>query len=346
MTSQVARSKTSAGRFISNRHFLMLGLVVLVLILLVTVVWSIMLGAADISPQVVLKSIFEFDNSFDHLVIRTVRLPRVVAGVLVGAALAVAGAIMQGLTRNPLASPGILGINAGAAFAVVVGVYLLGSPSLSVYAVLAMIGASITAVIVYGLGSMGRGGATPLRLTLAGVVMTSFVGSFTTAILILDQDTLDQIRFWTVGSLSGRDWALISQTAPYMLIGLLAGMLLARQITTISLGEDIAMGLGQSTFVVKAFSAASVILLAGGAVALAGPVGFVGLVAPHLARFLAGVDYRWILPYSALLGALMVSVGDMAARMVIRPLELPVGVMMALIGAPFFIYLARWKVKS
>jgi iron complex transport system permease protein len=335
------------SRLLGSRALLLPGLFIGLLVIALMLVGSIMLGAAEISPDVVIDSLTEFDEtSFDHLVIRTVRLPRVVAGVIVGAALAVAGAIMQGLTRNPLASPGLLGINAGAAFAVVLGVYIMGNPPLSVYAVLALIGATLAAIVVYGLGSMGRGGATPLRLTLAGVILTAFISAFTTALLITDQDTLDQIRFWTVGSLAGRDWDLVWQTAPYMLTGLVGGLLLARQITTISLGEEIALGLGQNTTLVKALAAIAVVLLAGGAVALAGPIGFVGLVAPHVVRFLVGVDYRWILPYSALMGALLVTVGDMVARIIIRPQELPVGVMMALLGAPFFVYLARWKVKS
>ena len=332
---------------LSKRYALFVGLPISCVLVLLLLVWSIMLGAADISTSTVIDALFAFDaTSFDHLVIQTVRLPRVVAGAFVGASLAVAGAIMQGLTRNPLASPGILGINAGASFAVVLAVYVMGSPPLSVYAVFAMIGATLAAIVVYGLGSMGRGGATPLRLTLAGVILTAFLTSFTTALLITDQDTLDQIRFWTVGSLAGRDWELFQQTAWYMVFGMIGALLLARQITTISLGEDIAAGLGQNTVLVKGLAAIAVVFLAGGAVALAGPIGFVGLVAPHLVRFFAGVDYRWILPYSALMGAVLVIGGDMVARVIIRPQELPVGVMMGLIGAPFFIYLARWKVKS
>ncbi len=332
---------------LSKRYALFVGLPISCVLVLLLLVWSIMLGAADISTSTVIDALFAFDaTSFDHLVIQTVRLPRVVAGAFVGASLAVAGAIMQGLTRNPLASPGILGINAGASFAVVLAVYIMGSPPLSVYAVFAMIGATLAAIVVYGLGSMGRGGATPLRLTLAGVILTAFLTSFTTALLITDQDTLDQIRFWTVGSLAGRDWELFQQTAWYMVFGMIGALLLARQITTISLGEDIAAGLGQNTVLVKGLAAIAVVFLAGGAVALAGPIGFVGLVAPHLVRFFAGVDYRWILPYSALMGAVLVIGGDMVARVIIRPQELPVGVMMGLIGAPFFIYLARWKVKS
>lgn len=330
-----------------KRFWLVVGLIIGIALLLLMLVAGIMLGAAEISPQTVIDALFNYDESlFEHLIIQTVRLPRVLAGALAGASLAVAGAIMQGVTRNPLASPGILGVNAGAAMAVVIAVYLLGDIPLSMYAGFAMIGATVTAAIVYGLGSMGRGGATPLRLTLAGVIMTSFAGSFTTAILITDRDTLDQIRFWTVGSLAGRDFPLLIQTAPWMIVGMIGALLLARQITTISLGDDIAAGLGQNTLIVKALAALMVVCLAGGAVALAGPIGFVGLVAPHLVRFLVGVDYRWILPYSALTGALLVIGGDLVARIIIRPLELPVGVMMALIGAPFFVYLARWRVKS
>ncbi len=343
MTAQT--KQVSSARFIQTRALLPLGLIMGLGLLVLCLGWSITLGAADISFQTIWDSLFVFDDSlFQHLVIRTVRLPRVVSGALVGASLAVAGAIMQGLTRNPLASPDILGINSGAAFAVVLLVFILGSPPLSMYALAAFVGAGIASVIVYALGSMGRSGPTPLKLTLAGAVFTAFVSSFTTALLITSQDTLDQIRFWTVGSLAGREWSLFTQTAPYMIVGLIGALLLARQITTISLGEDIATGLGQNTLVVKGLAALMVVLLAGGGVALAGPIGFVGLVAPHIVRFIVGQDYRWILPYCALVGAVLVIIGDMAARVIIRPQELPVGVMMALIGAPFFIYLARSKV--
>ena len=313
-------------------------------LLSVSLTLSITLGAADISASSVFASLFAFDESFDHLIIRTVRLPRVLAGAVVGAALAVAGAIMQGLTRNPLASPGILGINAGASFAVVLAVLLLGSPPLSTYALFAFIGAAVAAIFVYTLGSLGRGGATPLKLTLAGAVFTAFIGSFTTAILIMDQNTLDQVRFWTAGSLAGRDMSLLLNTLPYITVGLLGSLLLGRQITTLSLGDDITTSLGQNTLWIKLTAACMVVLLAGGAVALAGPIGFVGLVIPHVVRIVVGVDYRWILPYSALFGGLLVTLADIGARLIIRPQELPVGIMMALVGAPFFIYLARYKV--
>lgn len=339
-------SGRSSSRILNSRTLLLPGLLVGLVLLVVCALWSITLGAANIDSQVVYQALTHYDATiFEHLIIQTVRLPRVVSGLLVGASLAVAGAIMQGLTRNPLADSGLLGINTGAAFAVVLGTFLLPTISLSNYAVLGFIGAAVAAAAVYGLGSMGRGGATPLKLTLSGVILTSFLSSFTTAILILDQETLDKIRFWTAGSLAGREMPLIAQVAPFIFAGIFGALIISRQITTISLGDDIARGLGQNTMWVKVVAAIIVVLLSGGAVAIAGPVGFVGLVAPHVVRFLVGVDYRWIIPYSALLGALLVTVADVGARVLIRPQELPVGVVMAFIGAPFFIWLARWKVK-
>jgi iron complex transport system permease protein len=346
MTTQARTLSQNTIRILGRRALLLPGLLVCIALLAGALLWSITLGAADITPTVVYESLFAFDETnFDHLIIQTVRLPRVLAGMIVGAALAVAGAVMQGVTRNPLADSGILGINSGAAFAVVVAVYILGTPSLSTYALFGFIGAGVAAVLVYTLGSVGRGGATPLRLTLAGVILTAFVSSFTTAILIFDQKTLDQIRFWTAGSLAGRKMDLLLQTSPYMLVGISGALILSRQITTLSLGDDVAKGLGQNTVRIKLVAAGLVVLLAGGGVALAGPIGFVGLVVPHVVRFLVGVDFRWIIPYSALLGGLLVTIADVGSRVLIRPQELPVGVVMAFVGAPFFIALARWKVK-
>jgi iron complex transport system permease protein len=346
MAAQTGAIAPVTNRILSRRTLLLPGLLTCLMLLMVWLLFSIMLGAADITPQTVYQALFHFDSeNFQHLIIQTVRLPRVLTGVIVGASLAVAGAIMQGLTRNPLADSGLLGINSGASFAVVLAVFALGSPPLSVYALFGFAGAGAAAALVYLFGAMGRGGATPLKLTLAGVIVTAFLSSFTTAILIHDQETLDKIRFWTAGSLAGREMPLLVQTGPYMIIGLVGALLISRQITTMSLGEDVAKGLGQNTLWVKAVAALVVVLLAGGAVALAGPIGFVGLVIPHVVRFIVGTDYRWIIPYSALSGSLLVTLGDMGARVIIRPQEFPVGVMMAVIGGPFFIWLARWKVK-
>lgn len=316
-----------------------------VVILSLCLVASVTFGAAEIRLGTIYEAFTAFDNSTDHLIIRTVRMPRSIIALLVGAALAVAGAIMQGLTRNPLADPGILGIEAGAALAVVAAVFLLGSASLTVYTWFALLGAAAAAVTVYFLGSMGRSGLTPLKLTIAGAALAALFSSLTTGILILSQRTLDEIRFWLAGSLAGRDLNLLLQVLPYLVVGLLAAFALGKQITTLSLGEDVAEGLGQRTAWVKVAAAIIVVMLAGSSVAIAGPIGFIGLVIPHIVRFFVGVDYRWILPYAAVCGAILLVLADIGARVLIRPQELPVGVMTALAGAPFFIYLARWKVK-
>ncbi|MEI2690167.1 MAG: iron ABC transporter permease [Anaerolineae bacterium] len=315
--------------------------------LLVVMLAGVALGAANITPGDAWAALTAFDGtSTSHLIIRTLRVPRVLIAALVGASLGVAGAIMQGLTRNPLADPGILGINAGAALGVVLAVFFLKISSLSLYALFAMAGAAITALAVYSLGSMGYGGATPFKLTIAGAASAALLGSLTTGILIFNQRTLDEVRFWLAGSLAGRDLNLLLQVLPYLAVGLALAIGLGRQITTISLGEDVARGLGQRTGWIKALAALAVLLLAGGSVAVAGPIAFIGLVIPHGVRFVAGADYRSILPWSALAGAIFLILSDLAARLVVRPLELPVGVMTALIGGPIFIYLVRWRVKQ
>jgi len=305
---------------------------------------SIAYGAADISFSTIYAALTSFDGSTEQLIIRTVRLPRSLIAMLVGAALAVAGAILQGLTRNPLADPTILGLQSGAALAVVVAVFLFGASSLNTYAGFAFLGTGVAAVLVYFFASLGRGGLTPLNLTIVGAAFTYLAGSLTTAILIVSQRTLDEIRFWLAGSVAGRDFTLFLQVLPYIVVGLVVAFALGRQITTLNLGEDVAKGLGQRTAWVKAIAALAVVLLVGSSVAVAGPIWFIGLVVPHIVRFFIGVDYRWVLPYAAIVGAILLLIADIGARLLIAPQELPVGVMMAIVGAPFFIYLARSKV--
>jgi len=340
-----AVSLTSTIGLRRTRGVLAFGLLVGLGLLLATMLLSVLFGAADIGPSEVLAALLHPNDSTEHLIIRTLRVPRAVVAALVGGALAVAGAIMQGITRNPLASTDLLGINAGAAFGVVVAVYLLGVSSLLVYAWFALAGALLAAALVYLLGSLGGGAPTPMRLTLAGAALTALLGSLTTAVLLLDQRTLEQVRFWLAGSVAGRDLHLMLQSLPYIGFGLVLALLLGGQITLQTLGEEVASGLGQRTTLVKALSTLAVVMLAGGAVAVAGPVGFVGLVIPHVVRFFVGVDYRWVLPYCALAGGMFLVLSDVAARMVLRPQELPVGVMTAIIGGPCFVYLVRWKVR-
>jgi iron complex transport system permease protein len=325
---------------------LLIGLPICTLVLLLAMLSSIAFGAADIDAAVVWQAIVAFNpEETNHLIIQTLRLPRAITAALVGAALAVAGAIMQGLTRNPLADPGLLGIEAGAAFAVVGAVFFFQISALTTYALFAFAGGGLTALAVYALGSAGRGGPTPLKLTIAGAAVSALISSLTTAMLLFNQRTLEEVRFWLVGSVAGRDFGLIGQAAPYLLGGLGLALVLGRQITTLSLGDDVAKGLGQNTLWIKTFAAVAVVLLAGASVALAGPVGFVGLVIPHVVRFFVGVDYRWILPYSVLVGGTFLVTSDVVGRMIARPGELAVGVMTALIGGPVFMALVRWKVK-
>jgi iron complex transport system permease protein len=325
---------------------LLAGLTLLLALLLLAMMASIAFGAADIGLADVWSALVAFDPDVtNHLIIRTLRMPRALAAALVGAALALAGALMQGLTRNPLADPGILGVEAGAALGVVGAVFFLNIGSLSLYALFAFAGAALTAGAVYGLGSLGRGGPTPLKITVAGAAITALLSSLTTGLLLINQRTLEEVRFWLAGSVAGRDLGLLAQASPYLLVGLVLALALGRQITALSLGDDVARGLGQRTGWVKGLAAGAAVLLAGSAVAVAGPIGFVGLVIPHVVRLLIGVDYRWVLPYAALAGAIFLVLADLAARLLLRPLELPVGIMTALIGGPFFVYLVRWKVK-
>ncbi len=302
---------------------------------------SVTLGSADVPLETVWRSLVAFDGSTEHLIIRTVRLPRSLLAIAVGSALAVAGALTQGLTRNPLAAPDLLGVEVGAALAMVLALYGGGTRSVG----FALAGAAIAAVTVYWLGSLGRSGLTPMKLIIAGAALSYLLGSLTTGVLLVSQQTLDEIRFWLAGSLAGADLAALKLVLPYWLLGVLLALLLGRSLTLLALGEDVAQGLGLPTAWIKAGAALAVVLLAGSAVAVAGPIAFVGLVVPHGVRFWVGVDYRWIVPYTLLAGGILLLVADIAARLLLQPQELPVGIMTALVGAPCFLYLARSHVK-
>ncbi len=261
LSGAISRRPVRAFR---SRPVLLLGLLLCFGLLLLALLASVAFGAADIDARSVWQALFAFNpESTSHLIIRTLRVPRAATAALVGAALGVAGALMQGLTRNPLADPGILGIETGAALGVVGAVFVLKITSLTLYALFAFAGAGITAVAVYALGSLGRGGPTPLKITIAGAALTALLSSFTTGILIFNQRTLEEVRFWLAGSVAGRDLGLLAQAAPYLLLGLVLALALGRQITTFSLGDDIARGLGQRTGWVKLLTAVATVLLAG-----------------------------------------------------------------------------------
>jgi iron-siderophore transport system permease protein len=317
------------------------GLAAAVVALAGCVLASLAIGSLAVPLGEVIAAFTAFDDSDAHTIVRELRVPRTEVGLLVGAALGACGALMQGVTRNPLAEPGILGINAGAAFAVVVAIFVLGVRSVGGYAWFALLGAGLSAVLVFALGASGAGGATPVKLALAGAVLAALLVALTSAVLVLDVSTLDQFRFWIVGSIAGRDTGVALAVAPFIGAGLVVALAAGRWLNALALGDDVARSLGQRVGRARAVSAAAFVLLAGGAVAAAGPIVFVGLTVPHVARALVGADYRWIVPYSIVLGAILLLASDVAGRVIARPAELEVGIVTAVVGAPAFIWLVR-----
>lgn len=320
----------------------MLGIVVLLGILLGVSLLSIAYGSRPIALTDVLGSFVHYDRaSTDDIVVMTLRIPRTLAGILAGVALGLSGAVMQGVTRNPLADPGLLGVNAGAAMFVVLAISVFGITSALGYNWFGFVGAAVISVLVYVIGSVGREGATPIKLALAGAAVTAALQSATTAILLTDIDTYDQFRFWTVGALVGIKGSVLLVIAPFVLVGVGLALSTGRLLNALSLGDDVARSLGQRVALARVLSATAVVFLCGAATAVAGPIGFVGLTVPHLARLITGPDYRWILPYSMLLAPILLLVSDVLGRLVARPGELQVGIVMAVVGAPFFIALVR-----
>ncbi|POY57013.1 siderophore ABC transporter permease [Pectobacterium versatile] len=313
-----------------------------VVLLLLSIVASLMLGQTTISFGAVFNALFHYDpQQIDHILVLTTRLSRTVIAIVVGASLAVAGALMQALTRNPLASPGIFGINAGAMFAIVLLSLLFTFSSQIALAWTAYLGAAVAGVMVYVLGTLGNARSSHLRIVLAGAAISALFISFTQALLVINQDGLDSMLFWLAGSVSGRSLSMLLPLLPYFFIALFLALLLARHLNILAAGDEIAKGLGQRTALVRALSGLCVIGLAGGAVAIAGNIGFVGLIVPHIVRRVLSADHRWLLPGCAIFGATLLLLADVASRLLIVPQEVPVGAMTALLGAPFFIYLAR-----
>ncbi|MCA0145747.1 iron ABC transporter permease [Blastococcus sp. LR1] len=303
---------------------------------------SIAVGTRSIGLGDVWRALLDSDLSTEEAVIvRQLRVPRTVLGLLVGLALGIAGALMQGHTRNPLGDPGLLGVTAGASLAVVLAISVFGLTSPSGYVWFAFAGALAGTVLVYAIGSAGRGGATPLSLALAGAALSALMYALVRAVLVSDQQTLDSFRFWVVGSLAGRGADVAWQVGPFIAIGLVLALVNAPALNLLGLGEDVARGLGQRIWLARAVGLAAITLLCGAATAACGPIAFVGLVVPHMVRALTGPDHRWLLPCSGLLGAALLLGADVIGRVVVRPGELQVGIVLALIGAPFFIALVR-----
>jgi len=269
------------------------------------------------------------------------RMPRTALALLVGAALALAGTTFQAVTRNPLADPGILGVSAGSSLAVVSGMAFLGISAPYPVMGLAILGAAAAAVFVYAVGSLGRGGATPLKLALAGAATTAAVMSLLSAILLPRVDVMTSFRFWQIGGVGGATWDRIGITAPVLAVGAIIVLLSARGMNSLALGDDVAAGLGENVARTRLISALGAVILCGAATAIAGPIAFIGLVVPHLCRLLIGTDHRWLLPFTALVGAGLLTAADIVGRVVTRPQEIEVGIVTAIIGAPLFIAIVR-----
>ncbi|NUU59480.1 FecCD family ABC transporter permease [Paenibacillus agri] len=301
---------------------------------------SISVGAADIKLSTVWEAVFHFNPDIrQHQVIWELRIPRSLAGALVGACFAVAGAMMQGMTRNPLADSGLLGLNAGATAALAFAFAFTPSMPFTLIMLFCFIGAALAALLVFGIGSLSRNGLTPIRLTLAGAAVSALLLAVSQGVAILFHLSQD-LTFWLAGGVAGTTWGQLKIMAPPILVALIVAMMMSRSITLLSLGSEVAAGLGQNTRLVQAGGMLTVVVLAGTAVSAVGPIAFVGLLIPHITRYLVGIDYRWVIPCSAVLGSLLLIFADIGARLLNAPYETPIGALISLLGVPFFIYLA------
>ncbi|MEU9998032.1 iron chelate uptake ABC transporter family permease subunit [Streptomyces sp. NPDC050848] len=326
------------GRRHSVRAF---GLVVGVVVLLLVCVLSIMVGAKPVPLADVWHGLFQNTGTGNDVIVHDVRVPRTLLGLLVGGALGLSGAVMQGLTRNPLAEPGLLGVNAGAAAAVVSAIAFLGITDVDAYVWFAFLGAAVVSVLVYVLG--GSRSSTPVRLALAGTAATAALYGYVNAVQLLDSAALDRLRFWTVGSLASADMDTVRRVAPFILVGIVLALLISRPLNAMEMGDDTARALGVSLNRTRVLAMVAVTLMCGAATAACGPIVFLGLMVPYLVRALTGPDMRWILPYAAVLSPALLLGSDVIGRLVARPSELQVGIVTALVGGPVFIHLVRRK---
>ncbi|WP_314781563.1 iron ABC transporter permease [Actinomyces massiliensis] len=322
---------------------LVLVVALLMAALVVLLVASLAIGSRLIPTGTVMDALTNFDpGSDDQLVIRFSRLPRTLIGVLAGAALGLAGVLTQSLTRNALAEPGTLGVNAGAAVGVIIGLIATGGASIVVYVWFAFAGAALTSVLVHRLGRTGRSGVDPARLVLAGAALSILLSALTRALILsADATVYESFRSWATGSLQGRGWESLPVVGACLVVGLLVSLALAGPLDSVSLGTDMATALGVNIRLTWTLANAAIVVLAGGATAACGPIAFIGLASPHIARAVSGPNHRLLLPVSALLAAVLLLLADVIGRIVVFPGEIGAGVMTALIGSPFFIHLVR-----
>ncbi|HWC20993.1 MAG TPA: iron ABC transporter permease [Flexivirga sp.] len=336
--SPVAQANSTKKTSARTGSWLIVGL--LVAGVLVCGVLSLMIGNVGISPARTLHVLFDSDSSQASAIIHNLRLPRTLLLLVVGVALGVSGALMQGQSRNPLADPGLLGVSEGASLAVVLAIFWLHIGSPAAYAWFALLGAGLTAWLVFAISAV-RGGPSPLTLVLAGAAVSALASAIITSIITSNVSTLDQYRFWVVGSASGRGLEVCWQVLPFIALGMVLTVICTPAINLLQLGDDAARALGVRPGLHKFLGICAVMLLTGGAVAACGPIGFLGLVAPHVARFCCGPDYRWVVPYSGLIGALVLTLADILGRVMAGGAEVQVGIVMALVGGPAFVLLVR-----
>ncbi|MFG3526393.1 FecCD family ABC transporter permease [Streptomyces sp. NPDC047917] len=328
-----------------NRSRLLILLTAIGLLLLVAVL-SVMVGARSIAPGTVWDALFHFDDSDEHVMVRELRVPRTVIGLVVGAALGLSGALIQAFTRNPLADPGILGVNAGASLAVTFAVAVLGYTGAGQFIWFALAGAFGLTVLVYMLGSIGADRGSPVKLTLAGVAFTAVCGGLTSAMALKNTTTFDIMRFWGVGSIGGRSLDILPVALPLIGAGLVLGLCSAGSLNTLALGDDLARSLGTRLALTRVVLVVAVTLLAGTSVAVAGPVSFVGLMVPHIVRWFVGPDQRWILPVTVIAAPAFLLAADIVGRVVLPSGEMRVGLVTALVGAPVLVALVRRRKVS
>jgi iron complex transport system permease protein len=335
-----AKSPDKRQGVAKKAHWRLLGLLIGLVVLALVLIASIAIGARAIPLGTTLDALFGGLQGRDAEIIRTLRIPRTLLGAEVGIALGVAGALMQALTRNPLADPGILGVTAGASAAVVTAIAFIGLSTLAGYVWFALGGAAIAMIVVYALANRG-GGATPVRLALAGTAVTFALTAYVSGVALLDTTTFDQFRFWAVGSLGAASYATLWQVTPFLVIGTLLALMLVRPLNAIALGEDTSRALGARVELTRSVGTVAITLMCGAATAAVGPIAFVGLTVPHIARAITGPDQRWVLPYTLVISPSLLLAADVAGRWLGSPGELQVGIVTPLIGAPLFIMLVR-----
>lgn len=344
--SKIIVSKKKPLELSLPKHFSLIFIASLGL-LIVTIIVSLVLGARVVSYQELLDGLlYRNQDSYGAVVVQK-RISRTIFSLCCGVALGISGVLMQAVTRNPLADPSILGVNTGAALFVVIGITFFHITTADQFIWLALFGAAVTAIFVFGIGSLGRGGATPIKLVLAGAATTAALSSLVTAIMIPSTHAMDQFRYWQVGSVGAGTWDSIKIFFPFLIFGLAIAFIAAPGLNALALGDDVATGLGVRPGVLRAFAICAGVILCGVTTALAGPISFIGLLATHAMRFVIGPDLRFLVPMSALAGAIILTISDVVGRLIGSPGELEVGIITAFIGAPILILLARKsKVRS